>query len=974
MEKAREILKEVFQFDSFRLAQEQAIERLVVHNKSALVLFPTAGGKSPLISLMRDQVDALTRRKVKAASLDSGLVVPSTLTGPQAQAVRHDVLNGTLKLLYVAPERLSNEGFVELMKQIEINLLAWGHSFRPEYLKIARFVEEFNISRVLCLTATATDQVAEDICHSFRIDLKEGMFKTPVYRPNLALRVKTAVDFDDKINQLVPMLENRDGPVVVYVTLQAHTDECHRALKARGIYSRTYHAGLSTAIRTEVQDWFMPSTDGIVVCTIAFGMGIDKPDLRQVIHLHMPKTPENYSQEVGRAGRDGKLSVCTVFLCASDIPILENFARSDTISPNNLRLWLELGVFGTPLALDGALEANHATQSRVYDMRPTTLLSLYAQLELKFGLLRAITPCYQVYEYTITSENLWAKVDKTSGAAKAVLRYAQPKSQGFYVDVSNAAELSGVPRADLARTIQTWEFFGAVEVKASQVRHRYNILKELPTGKPELIAAIAQQLHEGQLVAEREGIARLKKVIELATGQECLAHSLAIYFGSPDAVPGGSCTKCTQCITGEAVEFDPSYGSEVDQAALGDILEVCLDRDDPRMIARFAIGATSPRLTATRLSSHPLFGSMGGVHYDSLYDAIETICAAAGYAPAAEGSYSRLPRRTASFSGSATKPPTKGCTSSGSHHKNAYSPYTGGFSRGRGRGGYRAPILKLNQRASSNHTSTSKIVMPPVKRGAGSDKAKEEVWPLEIRELEPAEEELMNQLEKNQLRAELGVELAALKILRPLYESRRSTLAAQKNFWGIALGQHPEIGQHLLDSKDAEAMTYLRDVWVERDPKEHRAFTLEFHFDENPFFTNKVLKKYYKYTAPPEVTSEDATPDENGVNNVMVDFDWERDIEISGTTIDWKDAKKALTKLHPRPNMEDIEKQMEDGHNDSITINYGSFFHYFEEKDDEFDIGQTIAEEVFADPIGYFTGTHEHARNNLDSDWEDEDE
>ncbi|KAL5635969.1 hypothetical protein ACGC1H_004691 [Rhizoctonia solani] len=264
--------------------------------------------------------------------------------------------------------------------------------------------------------------------------------------------------------------------------------------------------------------------------------------------------------------------------------------------------------------------------------------------------------------------------------------------------------------------------------------------------------------------------------------------------------------------------------------------------------------------------------------------------------------------------------------------------------------------------------------MPP-KRGAGSDNPKDErPWALDVRELEPQEDKLMTELERKQTRAEIAVELAALRILKPLYESRRKTLAAQRNFWGIALGQHPEIGQYLSDPQDAEAMTYLRDLWVDRDPHEHRAFTLEFYFTENPFFNNPVLRKYYRYTAPPEVTPEDSAADENGVTNVMVDFNWERDIKISGTSIEWKYPAKALTKLRPRPNMEDIEKRFKAGDNDDpMSIDTGSFFHFFEEKDDEFDIGQTIAEEVFADAIGYFTGRHENALHNLgDSDWDDE--
>ncbi|QRW00362.1 DEAD/DEAH box helicase [Ceratobasidium sp. AG-Ba] len=702
MDKARQVLKETFKFDNFRLAQEQAIERLVVHNKSALVLFPTAGGKSlcyqipalcfdtgitlvisPLISLMRDQVDALLRRKVKAASWDS------SLTTEQARAVKDGVLNGDLKMLYVAPEKLNNEGFVQLMTQVEINLLAvdeshcisqWGASFRPDYLKIARFAEEFSVPRVLCLTATATNQVAEDICDSFHIDKNEGIFKTPVYRPNLAFRVKTAINLDDKIQQLVPMLQKRNGPVVIYVTLQGDTVECQRKLSEKGISSRIYHAGIASETRTEVQDWFMNSTDGIVVCTIAFGMGIDKADLRQVIHLYMPKTLENYSQEVGRAGRDGKPSICTMFLCAEDIPVLENFARGDTVSKNSLQLWLDSGVFGVPLAPDGALEANHYTQSKTFDIRSGTLLNLYAQLELKFGLLRAITPCYQVYDYTIRGSDLWKKADKTSKAAKTI-------------DVAETATISGLARMDLVKVTQGWELSGAVEVKASQVRHRYRVLKELPSGKPALIAAMAAQLHEGQLAAENEAIEKLHQVLTFATGEECLAHALALYFGSDGAVPGGACGICTQCTTGEGVQFDPNYNHTVDPTMLRAILDACRDRDDPRMVARFAIGVTSPRLTAAKLTSHPLFGKMVGTNYELLLASIDAECAAAGYEPAPpDSSNFSPPKRKTSASVSKSKrgsaSSSQSRSSSGSHQKSTYSPY-GNYSRGRGRGGYR---------------------------------------------------------------------------------------------------------------------------------------------------------------------------------------------------------------------------------------------------------------------------------------------
>ncbi|CUA72415.1 hypothetical protein RSOLAG22IIIB_01083 [Rhizoctonia solani] len=349
----------------------------------------------------------------------------------------------------------------------------------------------------------------------------------------------------------------------------------------------------------------------------------------------------------------------------------ENFARGDTINENALQLWLTAGVFGVPLASDGALEANHFEQSRVYDIR--------------------------VNDYTMRDEQLWKKVDKNSKEVKAVLQYAQSKSSGYQIDLSLAATHSGVPRVDLTRVIQTWELSGIVECKASQVRHRYRVLKELPSGKPELLSAIANQLHEGQLAAEYEAIEKIQGVLKFATGDECLAHSLAVYFGDEKAVPHASCGTCTQCLTGEGVTFNPNYTATVDPVALRNVLSTCLDRDDPRMVARFAIGITSPRLTAAKLTSHALFGSMAGVDWEQLYMLINAECAAAGYTPAPDGSYSHLSQRRASgtYGGNSSKTTTpkatstRGRSSSGSYQKKSFTPYGSGSSRGRGRGGYR---------------------------------------------------------------------------------------------------------------------------------------------------------------------------------------------------------------------------------------------------------------------------------------------
>ncbi|KAK4701513.1 hypothetical protein P7C70_g4720, partial [Phenoliferia sp. Uapishka_3] len=573
----------------------------------------------PLIALMKDQVDALRRLNVPAASMDSSLSME------EMADVRRQIREGTLKLLYVAPERLNNENFVQMIMEQEISLLAvdeshciseWGPSFRPDYLKVARFAKEVGAQRVLCLTATATPSVAQDICAGFDIDVNEGLFQTGNFRSNLELQIQPSTDQESKIKILVPFLQSRKGgAAIVYATTQGNAEEISRSLNAKGVDSKVYHAGLTADVRKEIQNWFMKS-DGVVVATIAFGMGIDKANIRQVAHAFMPKT----LQEIGRAGRDGLPSTCLMLPSPNDLPILESFARANTPSRNSIRDWL-LAVFSAPVAADGSLDFSLYEQANTFDISRNTLGLLYAQLELQNELLRAVTPFYQTYTLKPMASNPggWDRVlaDK-SNEAVAIRKYWTAGTIWHTLDIVSAALKAGIDRAELARQITRWEQAGELESKVSGVRNRFQPLKDLPTNKKE-IEDLADTLFKQMTDREEADVARLKGVAAFASGSQspfnCPDHLVAIQF----------------CKTGRAIHFNPNISLPPNEAAIKAVLSVCGVRDDSRFLARVAFGISSPRATLLGLSRNPIFGSCPNADFGQLIERFEKECKKAGY-------------------------------------------------------------------------------------------------------------------------------------------------------------------------------------------------------------------------------------------------------------------------------------------------------------------------------------------------------
>ena len=350
-------LKEFFGFDSFKGDQERVIRHLV-DGKNAFVLMPTGGGKSlcyqlpalvmegtaivisPLIALMKNQVDAI--RGFTSGNDGIAHFLNSSLSRTQISEVRHDLLSGVTKLLYVAPESLTKAENVALLKEIKISFYAideahciseWGHDFRPEYRRIRTLIDEIGISPIIALTATATPKVQSDIIKNLGMT-DVTVFKSSFNRPNLYYEIRDKSDPKREIIKFIKQNPGKSG--IIYCLSRKKVEELAELLNINGIKALPYHAGLDAKTRAENQDRFLMEEVDVIVATIAFGMGIDKPDVRFVIHYDIPKSIEGYYQETGRAGRDGKEGQCITFYSYKDIQKLEKFMQGKPVAEQEI--------------------------------------------------------------------------------------------------------------------------------------------------------------------------------------------------------------------------------------------------------------------------------------------------------------------------------------------------------------------------------------------------------------------------------------------------------------------------------------------------------------------------------------------------------------------------------------------------------------------------------------------------------------
>ncbi len=622
----KEVLEDVFGFGELRAGQAEVVE-VLVNGRGALAIFPTGGGKSlcyqlpavvlegtalvvsPLLALMKDQVDGLVAKGVAAARLDS------TLGADEYAGVVSRLLAGELKLLYVSPEKLGNAEFRKLLKGIEISLIAvdeahciseWGHNFRPDYLKLDRIFKGLKVKRILALTATATPKVEADIRRQFGI-AKRDTVKLSFHRENLDLRV-TPCSVEERKRILLESLSTYGSPAVVYVTRQETAEEVATFLTKNGLAARAYHAGLRTDLRREIQEDFMGGRTGTVVATIAFGMGVDKADVRTVMHYNLPKSLENYTQEIGRAGRDGGAAVCEWLACAEDATVLENFIFSDTPGERALRNLLE-----RILKLGNEFDVSLYDLATTCDIRQTVVSTVLAYLEMD-GILEARGSYFNAHRVKLLrplEKVLAGRSVKERGLVKGIFEGLDEEWKWWTVKAIETAERLGISPVKLRGMMSELEEAGDVSLKRSNWRQAYRMKKE-PGEIRLLMEAMAASFQE----KEASDLKRLEQMLALSSTRVCLTKTLLRHFGEKME---SDCGHCDRCLGKTPKKLKRKKARKTTTAEL-EAMKALFDArhaalGTPRQMARFLCGMSSPASTRARLYRLDEYGMLADMPF-----------------------------------------------------------------------------------------------------------------------------------------------------------------------------------------------------------------------------------------------------------------------------------------------------------------------------------------------------------------------
>ncbi len=624
-----DLLKSSFGFDSFRAGQQETIDILLA-GRSAAAIFPTGSGKSlcyqltalllpgltlvvsPLLALMKDQIDSLQAKNINAERLDS------SLTEEKYREVSNAIRGGHLKMLFVSPERLTNERFLNLIRGQNISLLAideahcisaWGHNFRPDYLKLTQAVKSLNVERVLALTATATPKVADDIAAAFAIEPSD-VVNTGFYRPNLEFRVTACIGTERDQLLLTRLRERPAGAAIVYVSLQKDAENTARLLVKNGFNAAPYHAGLKTEQRTATQEDFMGGRIPIICATIAFGMGVDKSDIRYIYHYHLAKGFESYLQETGRAGRDGAPAICELFACTDDCTTLENFVYGDTPTASSMA-----GLIDEILDAD-EIDITARELATAHDIRPLVISTLLTHLEL-FGLIEFDGYYYSEIRFAAHQSSAEILAHYSSAQAsflKKLFAACRKARKWITLDIDTAIAKTGQSRAVILRALENLQEKQCITLQLSGYRQRFNRIQP-HVDRTALIQKLDLLFAQHELLE----IERIETMVSYAQESGCLTQRLLDYFGESIA-PCGHCGTClgdppAQLSERHSPAIAPSISSKIKPltqqhpAALG----------QPRQQARFLCGLNSPAITARRsLRGNPLYGACNAIPFKTV--------------------------------------------------------------------------------------------------------------------------------------------------------------------------------------------------------------------------------------------------------------------------------------------------------------------------------------------------------------------
>lgn len=638
-------LKRHFGFEQFREGQCDVVQTLLAGH-SSLAIFPTGSGKSlcyqlaalhmpnltlvvsPLLALIQDQLAFLHSKGISAASIDS------SLSYQQNQAVMQDIRSGTTQILFVSVERFKNERFRHFIEQVKLSMLVideahciseWGHNFRPDYLKLPDYKQQLCIPQVLLLTATATPKVMFDMASKFAIE-QHNIVKTGFYRANLDLQVQACAE-PDKKTVLLNYIEQNSGACIVYVTLQKSADAIAKFLKGSGVNACSYHAGLEHKERTSIQSQFMDNQLQVVVATIAFGMGVDKANIRSVIHYDLPKSIENYSQEVGRAGRDGRLSACIVLANLDGLSTLENFVYGDTPDLPAIQRVISDIKQGTQ---ESEWELQHYSLSNQTNIRQLTLKTLLVKLEM----LGVITPLYSYFadfkfKFNQSKEQILANFDDDRRAfLHGIFDFSPVKKVWASLDMN---ALQKALQYERTRVIAALDYlheknFIELESKRNTEVYKVNISK---LNAP----ALAHELLDYFNQNEQTEIARIQHLVSFLQTDECLSYSLSEYFGDENAPK--KCGHCSVCSGHIAVLDDSSQRAEPNLAELSSALQGLASRLQEKLnvpldhatSCRFLAGITSPFLTRLRARSMQGYSSCSDMRYADIRKLVDEVLA-----------------------------------------------------------------------------------------------------------------------------------------------------------------------------------------------------------------------------------------------------------------------------------------------------------------------------------------------------------